>query len=169
MYKTKPPRSASKFRAAAREQLAVELRKGGATMAKIGAAIAEQEGLSKPITAATVSRILKRALARLRKYTDAEAEDLRQLELERIDDLIAGLWEAAKGGHPDSVKQFLAVQDRRCKLLGIEPPQRHVHDINVMSWAQVVQSADARIEEKQRPIVESRVPLGLLTDKEDDG
>ena len=53
------------------------------------------------------------------------ADVLRQEELQRLDRLQAGVWQAAAAGDPRSVDTALRIVDRRCKLLGLDAPQRH--------------------------------------------
>lgn len=53
------------------------------------------------------------------------ADVLRQEELQRLDRLQAGVWAAAAGGDTKAVDTALKIIDRRCKLLGLDAPQRH--------------------------------------------
>lgn len=54
------------------------------------------------------------------------AEDLRQIELERLDEMHEGLWAKAIAGDLKAVDGVLAVMRRRSRLLGLDQPRRQV-------------------------------------------
>lgn len=68
---------------------------------------------------------INRALEANVAEQNRNADVLRQEELQRLDRLQAGVWQAAAGGDPRSVDTALRIIDRRCKLLGLDAPQRH--------------------------------------------
>jgi hypothetical protein len=70
-----------------------------------------------------------------------EAEVLRQQEIERLDRLQRGVWAKAVAGDPRSAEVALRIVDRRCKLLGLDAPQRH--EVVTMS---AVEQEIARLE-----------------------
>lgn len=162
MPRKESPRSVRHVRAEARADIAIDCRKAGLTLKQIALTIAKVEGAEKPLTEASVSKILQRAFERLCARTDVKTEGLRQLELLRLDALIAGLWDLATSGHADSVRQLLGVLDRRYKLLGIEPAKRIEHDVRGMTWVQLMASVDERTEGKIIDVQEA--PLALLTE-----
>ena len=51
-----------------------------------------------------------------------KSEELRQLELERLDLLTRGLEPMASVGNPGAVNAYLRVMERRAKLLGLDAP-----------------------------------------------
>lgn len=53
------------------------------------------------------------------------ADVLRQEELQRLNRLQAGVWQAAVSGDTKAVDTALRIIDRRCKLLGLDAPVRH--------------------------------------------
>lgn len=64
----------------------------------------------------TVHRIVQRTLeARLAEGVD----ELRELEVARLDALQAGLWDAASSGDARACGTILKIIDRRCRLLGL--------------------------------------------------
>jgi hypothetical protein len=80
------------------------------------AEIAKQLGLSSPGNA---YRIVKNAL----KATYREpADDVRKLELERLDRLTMALWKRAQSGEAEAIDRVLKLMDRRAKLLGLDAP-----------------------------------------------
>ena len=52
------------------------------------------------------------------------AEDVRLLELERLDRMLAGMWPKAIAGDPKAVAAAVKIMDRRAKYLGIDAPVR---------------------------------------------
>lgn len=52
------------------------------------------------------------------------AEDVRKLELMRLDRLEKLLWPRAEAGDPKAVTGLLKVQERRSKLLGLDAPTK---------------------------------------------
>ena len=100
--------------AAEQERMAVELRKAGcdydAIAAKLGVA-------NRSVAWKVVQRALKRSIKE-------PAEQVRSLEVARLDDMHAGLWDRAKRGDPYSVDRVLKIQERRAAYLGLDAPQK---------------------------------------------
>lgn len=101
----------------------LELRKAGATFD----AIARQVGYSSPASA------YKAVLQALRDTCQEPADDVRRLELERLDRLMLAHWPAAIGSltdpanpgqklpaSQDAAELVLKITDRRAKLLGLD-------------------------------------------------
>src|SRR5690348_9182032 len=103
---------AGKLRIVATERTAeaLELRKAGHSYA----AIAAKLGYSNQGAA---YKAVKRALDRT---LQEPADELRRVEVERLDDLLAGLWDKAKGGNLWAVDRALAIMQRRAELLGLD-------------------------------------------------
>lgn len=68
---------------------------------------------------------INRALEANVAEQNRQADVLRQQELQRLDRLQAGVWTAAASGDTKAVDTALRIIDRRCKLLGLDAPQRH--------------------------------------------
>lgn len=66
-----------------------------------------------------------RALAARVAEQTRNVDVLREAELLRLDRLQAGVWAQAVAGDTKAVDAALKIIDRRCKLLGLDPPQRH--------------------------------------------
>lgn len=111
--KPKKPPHRKDAAAAARALQALELRKAGATYE----AIARQCGYSgKGAAYNAVQRELQRTM-------QEPADDVRQLELLRLDDLYRAMIPKALRGDKDStwyVDRCLNIMDRRAKLLGLD-------------------------------------------------
>lgn len=99
---------------AERVQLALEYRRAGNSYRWIG----NRLGVSYEQARRDVENELKRLAAERQD----SAEELRQLELERCDMLLAGLEPMATVGNPGAVNSFLRVMERRAKLLGLDAP-----------------------------------------------
>lgn len=64
------------------------------------------------------------ALTELREVSNDKADDLRQLELERLDALTKALEPMAMVGNTNSINAYLRVMERRAKLLGLDAPEK---------------------------------------------
>ena len=103
--------------AAERKQRAVELRKLGFTYQKI----ADQLGVS--VSAA--HKMVMTALKELNEKTVEGAEELRRLELERLDEWLLRIAQEIKNGNVlGAIDRGVRIMDRRAKLLGLDAPQR---------------------------------------------
>lgn len=109
-------RAAEKGAILQRQLQALELRKQGLTYRDIG----DKLSISYQQAHNDVNAELKRLAA----LTLDCAEELRQLELERLDMLIKGLEPMARVGNPGAVTAYLRVMERRAKLLGLDAPVR---------------------------------------------
>jgi hypothetical protein len=66
----------------------------------------------------TVHRIVQRALeSRLTEGVD----QLRDLEIDRLDAMQAALWQAASAGDTQAATAIVKIIDKRCRLLGLYP------------------------------------------------
>lgn len=95
--------------AAERRRRAVELALRGTTYEQIAAALGYANR-------GTVYRIVKNALA------DREVEsidELRRVEVDRLDAIQRSVWDRALGGDREALKIVLAVIDRRCRIQGL--------------------------------------------------
>lgn len=98
-----------KLSAASKAALALELKAGGSDYDEI----ARQVGYANRGSA---WRAVQRALAAVRDSL-VDTEEVRGLELMRLDQLQAGSWTAAKKGDAKAVRNVLAVMDRRRHLV----------------------------------------------------
>ena len=94
--------------------MALELRKAGAPYREI----ARQLGVDVHTAHADVGA----ELADLRTATVDRAEELRALELERYDRMVAGLWPQIEKRSPPAVTAAVRVSERRARLLGLDEP-----------------------------------------------
>ena len=131
---------ARRITAAERRAQALDLRLAGYSFEAIG----QQLGISKQAAYKHVST----ALETLHTQTDNSAEQLRALELERLDALLKGCWTAASAGDPESTRVALKVLERRAKLLGLDAPTKTPEDDGeARGYIVVVPPKAASIEE----------------------
>lgn len=99
---------------------ALELRKAGASYE----VIADKLGYSHP------SGAHKAVTSALQKTLREPADDLRNLELDRLDAIMLALWQPARQGNQGAVDRILRIMERRSKLLGLDAPAKQ-HNLNV--------------------------------------
>lgn len=119
LSKTAPIR----LKVAERRRLAVELRKQGGTLEEIAEQLRGVEGVSPKYGAPLVQKDIKAELARLQDQTSEITAELRQLELERLDDLWKVYYAKAKKGDYAAADRCFVILDKRAKLMpSMYPP-----------------------------------------------
>ena len=116
MADTNSPTAPRRTETAERKRQAVALRIAGATFEQIG----ERLGISKQ----AAHGLVVKALEATNKQTAETAEQLRAIELQRLDALQAALWADAMRGDEQKVDRVLRVMQRRAALLGLDAPAR---------------------------------------------
>jgi hypothetical protein len=97
-----------------RKLQALELRKAGATFQMI----ADQLGYRSP------SGAHKAVVSALRATLREPAEELRELELTRLDAMLLSLWRRVQAGEERAIDRALRIMERRARLLGLDAPTR---------------------------------------------
>lgn len=116
-----PRTSAKKIKIAERRQLALSLRKTGATYDKIAKAIAQE--YNNPKYSRTHAFIdIDTELKALNEECTHSAEQVRRQELERLDEYLMRLANKIKLGDTQAINTALKVSERRSKLLGLDSP-----------------------------------------------
>lgn len=130
-----------------REMLAFELRKGGMSYSQIADALPPRtlkNGAQKKVTTQCACQLVNRVLKRIVDATDEDAVTVRKMELERLNDLLLGVWDQARTGHLGSVDRVIRIMERRAKLVGLD--QMEGVNLNV-SWSDLVRKAeDVRVK-----------------------
>jgi hypothetical protein len=93
---------------------ALDLRKAGKTYAEIGQVLGVSEQRAH--------KVVTEELARLNRERVEAATDVCRLELGRLDTLLAGVWEAAKGGDVVAIDRVVKLMERRARLAGLDKP-----------------------------------------------
>ncbi len=104
--------SKRKILALKHEAQALTLRIGGAPYRRIGDAL----GMSESGAAKAVYR----ALDRMRTEIRESADQYIQLQLERLDKMLMGVWSDAVKGRYGAIDRVLRIEERRSKLLGLD-------------------------------------------------
>lgn len=96
-----------------RKLKALELRKAGYDYRRIG----ETLGCS-------VTQAHRDVAAALKLTLQEPADDVRALEVERLDNMLRALWRDVSAGNHGAIDRALRVMERRAKLLGLDAPTR---------------------------------------------
>jgi hypothetical protein len=107
-----PVTSKRRLAAAERQRQALELKKAGADYRTI----AERVGYAGPAGA------YKAVTTALKALVQEPAEELRTMEVARLDQMLLGLWPKAIKGDTWAVDRVLKIMERRAALLGLDAP-----------------------------------------------
>jgi hypothetical protein len=122
MPKSKPhsgKEDSRRITAAERRERVIEMRRAGYLYREI----ASEVGL----TEARCNDIVKQYLQKMEDRCSELSEEIRQLEVERLDGLFRSAWEVAMGtsnGRLRALEMAVKIQERRAKLLGLDSPER---------------------------------------------
>jgi hypothetical protein len=108
--------SSQRVTARERELEALEMRKAGWSYAKIGEALC--------ITPIGAHKAVMRVLERMTQQAAEDAAKVRQIELERLDELWQIAWESAIDGDLKAIETCLKIQERRSKFQGLDAAQK---------------------------------------------
>ncbi len=135
------------YSAKERQRQGLELRKAGATYQQI----ADQLGYKH---ASSASKAVKKALDSL--VTDS-AEDLRVIEVARLNHMMLAIWDRIQGGDLKAIDRGLRIQARMADLMGLDAPsktesshtERHVVTIegNKEDYIKALQKARGELPE----------------------
>jgi hypothetical protein len=104
-----------------KEGMALELRLAGKTLADIAAAVGYRDHTG-------AKRAIERAMERLGK--PVQAEELRELEMQRLDKFLAIVSQALYSGKPladqlAAIDRGLKIMERRARLCGLDAAEKH--------------------------------------------
>jgi hypothetical protein len=103
--------SAAKFKRWERLQAIMALRLTGKSLYAIG------QAQTPRISAPRVYQIITETMA---EFASETVEEVRQMELLRLDELTEGLYAAAKGGDVAAVDRVLSIMQRRSRIMGVD-------------------------------------------------
>ena len=95
---------------------ALELRKHGATFRQVAAAL--------HVSLGTAYEDVQAELAEAVRLKNKKADQLSELELQRLDRLLLVLNKAIEAGDPKAVAQAIKIATRRARLLGLDAPTK---------------------------------------------
>jgi hypothetical protein len=111
---SEPRTSQNRLAAHDRKLRALELRKRAMTYPEM----ARELGYAGP------SGAYQAVIGALRETLREPAEQVRTLELERLDAMLEAVWRAALSGDLKAIDAVLKLMDRRSRYLGLDAPQR---------------------------------------------
>ena len=79
---------------------------------------------SLKISVSSAHKYAKTELALCMRLRQAEVAEARELSLRRLDDFLVGLVAKIRAGDARAVMAGVRVEERRARLLGLDPPQR---------------------------------------------
>lgn len=100
--------------AVAKQRRVLELRMAGAPFSRI----------AREVGYASLSGAHKAFQTALKATIQQPADEVRRLEVERLDALLGALWDLALGGNLQAIDRVLAVMQRRAAYLGLDAPQK---------------------------------------------
>lgn len=113
-----PASKAQRAATAARRAKAISMRLAGADYETIARTLGYA---SRGAAHTDITRALEQYVTEGR----VSAEVLREQELRRLDRLQATLWPQALQGDTKVIETVLRIIDRRCRILGLNAPERH--------------------------------------------
>ena len=112
------PTAPKMLTSAQRRIQALELRKAGYTYEQIGAALG--------ITDTMAHKHVVKALGIINEKLSEATEELRTLEVHRIDAMIVVLWPRVLRGDYQAIDRVVKLMERRAKLLGLDAPTKQI-------------------------------------------
>jgi len=116
------------LRANERQRQALELRKSGVSF----------EVIAKKVGYKDASGAYRAVQTALKKTLQEPADELRAIEVERLDQMLLGLWPKAVKGDTWSVDRVIRIMERRATLLGLDAPLKReiTTDITLRDFAE---------------------------------
>lgn len=106
-----------------REQIALDMRKSGSSFREIGEALG--------ITEMGASKAVRRALKRINDGIAENVEEVRRLEVERLDRMLLAMDQKVAKGDLGAIETALKLSKRRSELLGCDAPKKMDVDVQV--------------------------------------
>lgn len=137
----------------ARRIRALELRKSGYSYRTIADTL--------EVNVSTAYKDVQASLQVLRDLEVQQAEDVRGIEIERMDRLLLAVWDRAMDGDERSVRSALSIMERRAKLLGLDAPAKseHTGEVTFVELARSMADQAAALAEAHFPPDVSPSPL----------
>jgi len=104
------------IKAAERRNLAIKLRRQGLTYEAIGAKL--------NVNASRAYKIVSDALKLIRVDTNETGEEIKTLELQRLDKFLEVANKQAETGSLQAIDRCVRIMERRAKLLGLDSPDK---------------------------------------------
>lgn len=113
----KPARTSAKvIKGSERQSKAYALRLQGKTLKEVAVEVG--------VSTATAQRLVDAEISRVTSQRDDSIKKQQQVVSDRLDYLIRALWERVEQGDVNAISAVTKIEERRCKLLGLDEPQR---------------------------------------------
>lgn len=129
---------AGRLDTAARRRRVLELRRKGEDYRTIAKRLMDDVGadrLPQGWDARYACKDLRRLFEQVNRELREEATDALQLELERLDAMLSGLWKKAETGDTEAIDRVLKIMERRSKYLGLDEPDELINRVDVSAGA----------------------------------
>lgn len=123
-----------------KQRQALELRLAGVTLSEIARMLGYK----------SASGVVKALDSAILRTLQQPADNVRALELTRLDRLVIALWPKALAGDSDAVRRVLDIMERRSKYLGLDANKRVEHSgvgggaISITMIDQIIEGANDR-------------------------
>ena len=107
-----------------RRTRALALRRGGMSYRMIADRLRGKDGVPDNYAHTTAYKDVMAMLTEETEHQRELADQIRELELQRLDAMLMGLWNDAQRGNHGAVDRVLRISERRAKLLGLDAPVR---------------------------------------------
>jgi len=134
---------------AERRKFVLNLRQSGATYPQIAEQALRHFGkdkLPRGWDERYAYKDVKRELDKMRDEMAEATEQIRELELMRLDRMMLALWSQAINGHQGAVDRILRIMKRRADLTGLDAPKKIDHSVDLSNLTD--EELDAIIEGK---------------------
>jgi len=145
--------SVKRIEEAEKQRQALELRKAGAGFEEIARALGFRHASGAHYAVKTA----------LRKTIQQPADELRELETARLDDLLRGIWVEARKGNVAKIDRALKIMARRANLLGLDAPKAYKDVTDARKDAEAIAAEIGRADD---PAVVERIHRDLLISQE---
>jgi len=154
-----------------RRREVLQLKEAGATYEAIADALLQRHGaeaLPNGWDRRYAYKDLQRELEKLQAENREAAENVRRVELRRLDRMLRGLWKDATEGDTQAIRAALKIMKRRADLLGLDAPERFEQAVS-FAESEEYQRARAEIMQALRDFPEARAALAETLTEEANG
>ena len=116
--------SAAKIKLALRRAQALSLRLQGGSYRDLAATMRQIAGVSPAYDARAAQRDVRHELDRLNAQNLELVEQVKRLELSRLDEMLAGIYDKATNGDTFAIDRVLRIMERRAAYEGLDAPRK---------------------------------------------
>lgn len=104
----------------------------------------------------------------LKATVQEAADDLRSIELERLDELFKAAYQKAIGGYMPAIDRCLMIMDRRSRYLGLDAPVKvQTSSITEEDILKAIEELNAQANAMETAAAEARAAIGAVMDDDD--